>query len=208
MSAALFAVVGSFTPGPNNAMLLASGVNFGLSRTMPHIIGVTFGYAVMFAAVALGLGRVFTAFPALYSGLKIFSTIYILWLAWRIATATDVGHEDGRRAPLTVFEAALFQWINPKGVALALAAAANFLKPETLGTDLPVMLALIIAVSSASTLTWTMFGQAMRGFLADNRRRQVFNWVMAIALVASLWPILAGGLAGGLAGPQPTAPAG
>ena len=192
LSATLFSVAASFTPGPNNAMLLASGLNFGLRRTVPHIMGITIGYAIMFAAVALGLGSIFVSQPSLYSLLQIFSMIYLLWLAWRIATATGVSDGNGRAAPLTFIEAALFQWVNPKGVAMALAASANFINPQDLGTDLPVMLALLFAVSFASAGTWASFGQALRGFLADERRRKIFNWVMAIALIASLWPLLAG----------------
>lgn len=192
-SAALFAVVTSFTPGPNNAMLLASGVNYGFKRTLPHILGITIGYAVMFAAVALGVGQVFAAEPKLYAALQVFSVIYMLWLAWKIANAGEATG-GGVREPLTFLQAALFQWVNPKGVAIAIAAAANFLKPETLSFDLPVMLTLILAVSLASTSTWALFGQGVRGLLESDRRRRIFNWTMAVLLVASLWPLLADGI--------------
>ena len=192
LSAALFAVVTSFTPGPNNAMLLASGVNYGFRRTLPHILGITIGYAVMFAAVALGVGQIFAAEPKLYAALQIFSVIYMLWLAWKIATAGDANSASSRE-PLTFLQAALFQWINPKGVAIAI-AAANFLKPESLAYDLPLMLALILFVSLTSASTWTLFGQGVRGVLGSARRRQIFNWTMAALLVASLWPLIADGV--------------
>lgn len=192
-SAALFAVVTSFTPGPNNAMLLASGVNYGFQRTLPHILGITIGYAVMFAAVALGVGEIFAAEPRLYAALQIFSVIYMLWLAWRIANAGNAKSETARE-PLTFMQAALFQWINPKGVAIAIAAAANFLKPATLAIDLPIMLALILFVSLTSASTWALFGQGVRGLLASERRRTIFNWTMAVLLIASLWPLLANGI--------------
>lgn len=193
MSAAMFALVTSFTPGPNNAMLLASGVNYGFRRTLPHILGITIGYAVMFAAVAMGVGQIFAAEPRLYAVLQVFSVVYMLWLAWKIANAGDT-KSDASREPLTFLQAALFQWINPKGVAIAIAAAANFLKPESLAFDLPVMLALILFVSLTSASTWALFGQSVRGLLGTARRRQVFNWTMAVLLVASLWPIIADGM--------------
>lgn len=193
MSAAMFALVTSFTPGPNNAMLLASGVNYGFRRTLPHILGITIGYAVMFAAVAMGVGQIFAAEPRLYAALQVFSVVYMLWLAWKIANAGDT-KSDASREPLTFLQAALFQWINPKGVAIAIAAAANFLKPESLAFDLPVMLALILFVSLTSASTWALFGQSVRGLLGTARRRQVFNWTMAVLLVASLWPIIADGV--------------
>ena len=189
VSATAFALVGSFTPGPNNAMLLTSGVNFGFRRTLPHIAGIVLGYAVMFAAVALGLGRVFILQPALYSALKVASSLYLLWLAWRIATAANPSGGAAERPPLSFLQAALFQWVNPKGVMLALAASANFLNPDNLAADLPIMLALIIAMSFTSAATWTLFGQGVRRLLANPRRHTLFNRLMALVLIASLWPL-------------------
>ncbi|MEQ1718248.1 MAG: LysE family translocator [Hyphomicrobium sp.] len=190
LSATTFALAGSFTPGPNNTMLLASGVNYGFRRTLPHIAGITIGYAVMFAAVALGLGSLFTMQPLLYTALKIASSIYLLWLAWCIATATEPGEGAVERPPLTFLQAALFQWVNPKGVLLGIAASANFLDPKNLSVDLPIILALIIVMSLASASTWALFGQGLRGFLAPPGRLKIFNRVMGLALVASLWPLL------------------
>lgn len=190
LSATTFALIGSFTPGPNNAMLLSSGVNYGFQRTLPHIIGITIGYAVMFTAVALGLGRVFLLQPQLYTALRVASTIYLLWLAWKIATASAPHDGQATGSPLTFWQAVLFQWVNPKGVALALAASASFLNPDNLAVDLPVMLALVVAMSASSATTWALFGQGVRRVLADEKRLKLFNRVMALALVASLWPLL------------------
>jgi threonine/homoserine/homoserine lactone efflux protein len=170
-------------------MLLTSGVNFGFRRTLPHIAGIVIGYAVMFAAVALGLGRIFTVQPALYTALKIASSIYLLWLSWRIATAPGPSEGAAERPPLSFLQAALFQWVNPKGVMLALAASANFINPDNLAADLPVMLALVIVMSFASASTWALFGQGMRRFLNEPGRLKMFNRAMALALVASLWPL-------------------
>lgn len=201
LSAVLFVFVGSFTPGPNNTMLLASGVNYGFSRTLPHILGVVIGYAIMFAALVLGLGGLFAANPKLFEALRIASAIYLVWLAWKIATAGRQHHageaEDavaGSAQPLTFFQAALFQWINPKGVGLGLAASANFIRPERIATELPVMLALILFMSFTSASAWALFGQSVREILQDETRRIWFNRVMAVALLASLWPLFSNGL--------------
>jgi len=191
LSALAFALVTAFTPGPNNAMLLASGVNFGFARTLPHISGITIGYVVMFAAVALGLGRIFAIEPLLYDALRYCSAVYMLWLAWRIATAARPSDASGTGRPLSFLEAALFQWVNPKGVAVALAASANFVRPDHLTSDLSVMSVLVLAVSLASAATWAAFGQGLRGWLENEQRRTWFNRVMAIALIASLWPLFA-----------------
>lgn len=197
LSALAFVFVGSFTPGPNNAMLLASGVNYGFARTMPHILGVVIGYAVMFAGLALGLGGLFVANPKLFDALRVISAIYLLWLAWRIATAARP-HADAAQAqetqPLTFFQAALFQWINPKGVGMGLAASANFLRPDQLWRDLPVMLALILFMSFTSAATWAAFGLAVRDVLENETRRIWFNRAMGLALAASIWPLFATGL--------------
>jgi threonine/homoserine/homoserine lactone efflux protein len=194
LSALAFVFAGSFTPGPNNAMLLASGVNYGFTRTMPHILGVVIGYAVMFAGLALGLGGLFAANPTLFDALRVLSALYLLWLAWRVATSArpQAASPDGPGSqPLTFFQAALFQWVNPKGVGLGLAASANFLRPDQLSHDLPVMLALILFMSFASAATWAGFGVAVREVLEDETRRVWFNRVMGLALAASIWPLFA-----------------
>lgn len=129
----MFAIATSFTPGPNNAMLLASGVNYGFRRTIPHIAGITVGYAIMFAAVALGVGQFVVERPALYAALKSASVAYLVWLAYRIATATGDASPAQTDRPQSFIEAALFQWINPKGVAAALAASAAYISPRANG---------------------------------------------------------------------------
>ena len=160
-------------------------------RTIPHIAGVTIGYAVIFAAVALGVGRFIFERPLLYDGLRFASAAYLVWLAWRIATAEGEagGVEIGQ--PQTFLQAALFQWINPKGVAIALTVSATYISPASLMQDLATLSAMIFFVTLASAATWALFGEAVRGVLADRRRRQVFNYAMALALVATLWPLFA-----------------
>ena len=119
---AAVAFVSSITPGPNNAMLMASGANFGFGRTLPHLAGVAIGFAILLLAVGLGLGGLFTAFPFLHVVLKVVGAGYLLWLAWKIATAKGVSGKAGGGRPITFLQAVGFQWVNPKGWSMALTA--------------------------------------------------------------------------------------
>jgi threonine/homoserine/homoserine lactone efflux protein len=191
ISLIIFAFVSAITPGPNNTMLLASGVNFGFMRTRPHILGVIIGFTVMVLAVAFGVGRAFSLFPPLYSVLRVISIAYLLWLAWRIATAgsTDPIVSDEAR-PMTFTEAALFQWVNPKGWMVCLSVAANYVTPDDLWVDVAILSAVFTAASVVSASSWALFGTSLRPLLRDERSMRIFNVAMALALVASLWPIV------------------
>ena len=191
LSLIAFAFVTAMTPGPNNTMLLTSGVNFGFNRTRPHVLGVTIGFTIMILAVGLGIGRIFTAFPPFYSGLRIVSVVYLMWLAWRIATAgtsNPIVTDEAR--PMTFFEAALFQWVNPKGWMVALSVAANYVSPDNLWADLMALSAIFLVVSLISTTSWAFFGASLKPLLQDPNSVRIFNVTMAVALVASLWPIV------------------
>ncbi len=191
LSLVTFAFVTAMTPGPNNTMLLASGVNFGFGRTRGHILGVVIGFTIMMLAVGLGIGRVFSLFPPLYTGLRMISIAYLLWLAWRIGTAgaTDPIVGDEAR-PMTFIEAALFQWVNPKCWMVCLSVAANYVSPDNPWGDVAVLSAVFLIVSSISASSWALFGTSLRPFLRDPKAMRIFNGAMAIALVASLWPIV------------------
>lgn len=188
----IFAFVASATPGPNNVMLLSSGVNFGVARTVPHMAGVTLGFALMIALVGFGVAGLFTAWPEARQVLTVVSVGYLLWLAWKIATAAPPSDtvKAGAR-PLTFLQAAGFQWVNPKGWTAALTANALYAP----GADLPSVLMVagaFLVVSVPSVLIWTVMGRGLRRFLADRRRLRVFNTVMAVTLVATLYPVLFG----------------
>ena len=188
----VFAFAMAFTPGPNNIMLAASGVNFGFSRTVPHMAGVTVGFAVLLAACAAGLGLVFVAVPALHVALKVAGAVYMLWLAWKVATAHVSGDEAGARArPFTFWQAAAFQWINPKAVVAALSAFALYVRPGHATSDVPAMLAVLTAATLGSVVTWTGFGVALRRLLRNPAHARIFNVTMAFLLVASIVPMVA-----------------
>jgi threonine/homoserine/homoserine lactone efflux protein len=184
-----FAFVTSITPGPNNLMLMASGANFGLRRTLPHMLGVALGFVLMAALVGLGLVQVFTALPWLYLVLKVGCVLYLLWLAWKIANAAapEGGESTGR--PLTFLQAAAFQWVNPKAWAMALTAVTVYAPGQTPAAVLTVA-AVFGIVNLPSVGSWAWLGVQMRRVLTSPGRLRAFNVTMAALLVASLYPLL------------------
>jgi threonine/homoserine/homoserine lactone efflux protein len=187
-----FAIATSFTPGPNTLMLLASGVAYGFRRTLPHMAGIGFGFAFLLAVVGLGLAEGFRNAPAAQRALAIASALYMVWLAWRIATAPPPGEPgaEGRGRPMSFLEAALFQWINPKAWAIALSGAAIYIVPERAALSVAIMAGVFWLVNVPCAAAWTGFGVALRRVLHAPRRARIFNIAMATLLVASLWPIL------------------
>ncbi|SLN20093.1 LysE family translocator [Pseudooctadecabacter jejudonensis] len=189
-----FAFVSSITPGPNNTMLMASGANFGVWRTLPHMLGVGIGFSVMIIMVGMGLMQVFEAYPVTDRILKIVSVVYLLWLAFKIATAAprlpDAPETGG--TPLSFFQAGAFQWVNPKAWTMAVYAITNYATVDGARSFVAVgMVALAFGIVNIPCVaSWTILGQQMRRFLTSPGRLRTFNWVMALLLVATLYPIL------------------
>lgn len=187
----VYAVVTSVTPGPNNFMLLASGVNFGFWRTIPHMCGIGFGFFTLLIGVGAGLGAVLAAFPQLHLLLKIAGGAYLLYLAWKIATSRTLAkHGEARAHPMTFVEASLFQWVNPKAWVMAVTAMALYADPAR-----PVwsmfLVSLVFALTNFPCVSlWAGFGVALRGFLADPVRLKWFNIAMGVALALTLVPML------------------
>jgi threonine/homoserine/homoserine lactone efflux protein len=186
-----YAFVTSITPGPNNLMLLTSGVNFGFIRTIPHMLGIGIGFMVLLMAVGLGLGAVLTAFPALHTALKVAGGAYLLYLSWKIAMARSFDdRREARTRPMTFLEAAAFQWVNPKAWVMAVTAMAVYSNPATPLLSV-VLIGLVFGLVNLPTVsTWAGFGMALRGFLADPMRLKWFNIAMGLLLAATLWPML------------------
>ncbi|MBN3724887.1 LysE family translocator [Burkholderia sp. Ac-20379] len=187
----LFALVTSITPGPNNTMLLASGVNFGFRRTLPHMVGISTGVAIMMVAVGFGLGEAFARLPVLYTVLEVASIAYLLYLAWRIGTSGKVNANNGKSRPMTFVEGALFQLVNPKAWMMVLTAATTVQLSHSYGASAIGMAVVFIFVGFPCISVWAAFGQSMRGFLSNPRRLRTFNVTMAVLLVASLYPLVA-----------------
>lgn len=185
-----FALVTSITPGPNNLMLMNSGASFGIKKTVPHLLGVVAGFILMLLLVGLGIMQVFQRFPVSYDILKILSIAYLLYLAFKIATATtQLEHNTIKAKPLSFIQAAMFQWLNPKAWTMALTSLSIYATSNDLNTILFVTIIFAIINLPAISL-WVLLGQKMQYFLTSHKRLKAFNVTMAILLVMSLYPVL------------------
>jgi threonine/homoserine/homoserine lactone efflux protein len=186
-----FAFASSITPGPNNVMLMASGANYGLRRTVPHMLGISLGHAFMVFMVGVVLLGVFVTYPALNIVLKVVSAAYMLWLAWKIANAVPPEAKKVIGKPFTFLQAAAFQWVNPKAWFMAITAISAY-APQDRGLVVgSLMVAGIFAATNLPAVTvWAWIGVQVRRWLGTARRLRVFNVTMAVLLVASLWPML------------------
>ena len=190
LALALYAFATSITPGPNNLMLMASGANFGVRKTMPHLTGVSLGFMLMTLIIGLGLVRLFEAYPVILEGLQIVCFLFLLYLAWRIATASTPKTEGSRRSkPLTFFEAVIFQWINPKAIAMALTTITAYTHEQTLLAIL-TSITLFGLVNLPACGMWVLLGQRLRMWLKGERTLLFFNLTMASLLILSMLPML------------------
>lgn len=167
-------------------MLLASGLNHGARKTLPHLIGIMVGFPVMVACVGLGLGAVFLNSPILHQFIKYVGIVYLLYLAWKIANANNPKSSTSVRQPFTFFQAALFQWLNPKAWIMAIGAIATYTTAENLYTNLLVILIGFLTVGSLSMSMWVLLGASLQRLLRSQRQLRVFNIVMATLLAASV----------------------
>jgi threonine/homoserine/homoserine lactone efflux protein len=187
----IFAGIAAFTPGPNNTLLLASGVSYGFKRTVPLILGVAIGFPAMIGCIGLGLGQIFQTYPAIYMAMKYVGAAYMIWLAWKIATAelTSSGDEVAGK-PMTFVQAALFQWINPKAWVMAVTAVSAYTIATDYRTGLLVVVLTFVLMGISSASTWATFGVGLRHILNDPRYFRAINVLLALLLVASLVPML------------------
>lgn len=186
----LFAFTTSITPGPNNMMLFASGVNFGFSRTIPHMFGIGAGFLSLLIAVGLGLGALLHSVPMLYIGLKFAGGVYLVWIAWKIGSSRTLSEGKAGAVPMSFLQAAAFQWINPKAWVMAVTAMATYTSEQTYITSVFIVGAIFAIVNVPSVSTWAGFGSALRQWLSEPVRLKWFNITMAVLLVLSLWPML------------------
>ena len=186
----VFAAVMFFTPGPNNVMLLSSGLTHGFRRTLPHMAGITFGFAFMVAAVGLGLGTVFIAYPVLQTILKYAGAAYLIYLAAAIAISGAAPSGQGnRRGPMTFWGAAVFQWINAKGWVMVIGTITAYAAIASFPWNILIQTAISLVMGTLSTVAWALFGSSLRPFLSSPMAVRAFNVVMAVLLLASLYPV-------------------
>ncbi|QMV71649.1 LysE family translocator [Comamonas piscis] len=187
---ALFAFVSSVTPGPNNVMLTASGASFGYRRTVPHMLGISLGVVAMLLLVGLGLGVAFEREPRLYTWLKYLGAAYLLWLAWKIARSGQAGAGQAGAQPFGFWQAAAFQWVNPKAWIMAIGIVATYTPRDGYAANLLLAALVLGLVNYPSVSVWTLFGSAVGRALRTPQALQRFNWCMAALLVLSLYPVL------------------
>lgn len=184
----LFCLVATITPGPNNMMLLSSGATFGLRRTVPHIIGISGGCTVMVLILGWGLGGLAKTLPSFYTALHIASTLYLIWLAWRIATSAGPGGSGRRGKPFSMLDAAIFQWINPKAWAMVLGAVANFANPVSMMEDVLLIAGILMLVGLPCITLWAGAGSMLQQYLQNPVALRLFNFSMAALLILSILP--------------------
>ena len=185
---AVFAFATSITPGPNNLMLMMSGARFGLRRTLPHWLGVSLGFVAMVMALGAGLSGLVDAAPRARVALKVAGAAYMLWLAWRIARAGRSGAPATAARPMSFWEAAAFQWANPKAWAMALTTIGVY---AGAGTLREVALAAIVAglVNFPCVGVWAAAGRPLRAYSEDERRRALLHYALALMILLSLAPL-------------------
>lgn len=182
-----FVLSATVTPGPNNVMLLASGANFGLRATGPHILGISLGFPFMVFSVGLGLGTVFEQLPMLHEILRWAGSAYLLWLAWKIATAAGMGEAENRGRPFTFLQAAGFQWVNPKAWIIAVSAFSVYSMPDMAAAPQALLFgAVFFALALPSCGIWAAFGSVIGRLLTSGHALRLFNGAMAAMLAASI----------------------
>jgi threonine/homoserine/homoserine lactone efflux protein len=186
-----FAFVASITPGPNNLMLMTSGVKYGFGRTLPHLVGVVLGFALMIALVGLGLSVLFDRYPQILPLMRIAGSLYMVWLALKIALAKPISKAEPGGRPIGFFAAAGFQWVNPKAWAMALGALAAYAGVvDSYAGGVLLIAALCALIAIPCCIAWTVFGASLSRLLIDPRVARPFNWTMAALLIASIAPVM------------------
>tara|TARA_Y100001970_G_scaffold47793_2_gene60501 strand:+ start:229 stop:831 length:603 start_codon:yes stop_codon:yes gene_type:complete len=173
------------TPGPNNAMVLASGVKFGFFKTIPHISGITIGHIIQLVLVCFGLGKIFQIFPTIQTILKMICAIYLLYLGYKIIGSFSKIKEDDSR-PLKFHEAALFQIVNPKAWTISSMAASGFLpKDESLILSIFFIAAVALIICPLSISPWAAFGSAIRNLVKNNKLKALIEYLLAFLLLVT-----------------------
>lgn len=187
----IFSVIAAFTPGPNNIMIMSSGLNHGVRASIPHLLGICFGFPSMILAVGFGLGFIFDRFPHLHSMVQIVGIAYLFYLAWIIASSAPSEIKGRKAAPLSFFQAALFQWVNPKAWIMGTSALAAY---TTVGASMTSQIFTVVAVfmfmAFPSAGVWLLFGTGLQRLLSNPVHQRYFNIAMGLLLVLSITPVI------------------
>jgi threonine/homoserine/homoserine lactone efflux protein len=187
----LFAFSSGITPGPNNIMLMTSGVNFGIKPSLPHLAGICLGFPCMVLAIGMGLSSVFQAYPVLHLIIKVLGVSYLLYLSWLIARSSNKMEGKQLSQPFSFIQAAAFQWVNPKGWIMAVGAIATFtVQTADMTPQVLTIATVFLCVAFPCAMVWLTFGVALKRLLKNQRQQKIFNVTMALLLVASILPMI------------------
>lgn len=183
----LFSFVASITPGPNNIMMMSSGLHFGIKKSLPHYVGICLGFPTMVLLSGMGVGILFTTYPFLQQWIKIIGAIYMLYLAGQIAMSHVKMQQQTRSKPLTFWQAVLFQWVNPKAWVMGMGAVTAYTVPSLNIFYQIFLISLIFLLMAIPSIgVWLFFGAILKRFLKSDTHRKYFNYTMSILLVISI----------------------
>jgi threonine/homoserine/homoserine lactone efflux protein len=186
LSMALFWIVAAYTPGPNNVIASYSGFNFGIKKTLPHILGVTFGFTFLIFLLTIGLVNVFKIFPIIQDSLKYLGSIFLVYLAYKIYFS-EVENEKKNENPVKFIETFLFQFLNPKGVLIGIIIVSTYVESgENYLTYAAQVIFFAFLVSLSSITFWTFVGKYLRKFATNEKFIKYFNCVMSLLLILSI----------------------
>ncbi|WP_070967026.1 LysE family translocator [Vibrio sonorensis] len=190
LSVALFAISSSVTPGPNNIMVMSSGVNFGIKRSLPLLTGICTGFTLMLFLVGMGFGEVFKAIPELELIVKVTGIVYLIYLAYLVSQSGEPDRADGEAKPMSFVKGAMFQWVNAKAWVIAIGAVSAFTTAgESFFTQNLTIATTFFLVSFPAVGVWLLFGSVLRNALKTKTYRLAFNYCMAALLLISVLPV-------------------
>ena len=186
LSISLFWFVTAYTPGPNNVVASYSGFNFGVKKTIPHILGVTLGFTSLVIFLSVGLINIFKLFPLIQIIIKYLGTLFLIYLAYKIAfsqTSDDTTKEN----PVKFIETFLFQYLNPKGVTVAIIVVSTYVELGENYLNYATQVILLAFLFSITSITlWTLIGKFLRKFATNDKFIKYFNYVMSSLLLLSI----------------------
>ena len=186
LSIALFWFVAAFTPGPNNVVASYSGFNFGITKTIPLILGVTLGFTSLIFFLTIGLINVFKIFTILQNILKYLGTLFLLYLAYKISFSKS-SKEEEKKNPVTFFDTYFFQFLNPKGVLFGIIIVSTYLELGENYLSYAIQIVLLAFIFSSTSITlWTFIGKFLRKFATNDKFINYFNYAMSLLLLLSI----------------------
>lgn len=194
LSIITFTFVAGITPGPNNMMLMTSGLNHGIRKSLPHYFGICVGFPIMVAVIGFGLGALFSKYPSIYTCIKILGISYLFYLSWKIGNAGNPNATKNVREPLSFIQAAIFQWLNPKAWVIAIGALATFTHRENFNTGVITVTLIYFFVGFICMGFWLKLGQSLQHVLTEGKRIHYFNIAIAVLLVLSILPMVYSGV--------------